>query len=132
MSLRDAQNAVKEFMIKAGQDTPSKPFIPGLVIQDLRINLHEEEAVTELQIAFDEENLVDVADSIADSLVVILGTAVACGLDIEPIFNEVMRSNMTKFIDGHQRDDGKWVKGPSYEPANLAPLVQAQAGLKPT
>lgn len=112
----------------AGQATPQRPVIPDLKTMLLRIKLHTEEAVEELDQAFMEKDIVKIADSIADSLVVILGTAVACGLDIEPVFQEVMRSNMTKFIDGHRREDGKWVKGPSYEPANLAPIVRAQTG----
>ncbi len=41
-------------------------------------------------------NLEYVADGIADSLVVQLGTAVACGIDIKPVFDEVMRSNDSK------------------------------------
>lgn len=40
-------------------------------------------------------------------------------LPIEEVFDEIHRSNMTKFIDGHRREDGKWIKGPSYTPANL-------------
>lgn len=68
-----------------------------------------------------EPNLVEIADAIGDLLYVVLGTAVACGLDAELIFAEIHRSNMTKFIDGHRRADGKWVKGPSYTPPNLIP-----------
>ena len=33
---------------------------------------------------------------------------------------------MSKFIDGYKREDGKWVKGPSYSPAQLAPIVEDQ------
>lgn len=71
-------------------------------------------------------NMVEVADAIGDLLYVVLGTAVAYGINITPIFDEIHRSNMTKFIDGHRRDDGKWIKGPSYTPPNLAPILKAQ------
>ena len=126
MNLHNAQEQVKMFMHHAGQDCPLKPKVPDNATQLLRLKLHAEEAVVELEEAFGNQNIVEIADSIADSLVVVLGTAVACGIDIEPIFNEVMRSNMTKFIDGHRRDDGKWVKGPSYTPADLIPLLNLQ------
>jgi predicted HAD superfamily Cof-like phosphohydrolase len=49
-----------------------------------------------------------------------------CGLDGEPLFNEVHRSNMTKFIDGRRREDGKWLKGPGFEPPQLQRLILAQ------
>lgn len=113
-------------MLAVGQECPYTPMIPSLEVQQLRIKLHSEEAVTELQAAFEDNDVVAVADSIADSLVVVLGTAVACGIDIEPIFNEVMKSNATKIIDGHRREDGKWMKGPSFKLPNIAPLIEAQ------
>lgn len=92
----------------------------------MRAKLHHEEAVIELVDAFAENDIVKVADSIADALYVILGTSVACGIDIEPIFAEVHRSNMTKFIDGTFREDGKYLKGPSYEKADIAGVLSKQ------
>jgi len=65
-------------------------------------------------------------DAVLDLEVVTTGTAVAMGVDTEPGWQEVHRSNMSKFIDGTKRADGKWVKGPSYSPANLKPIVDAQ------
>lgn len=127
--MTDAQNQVREFMIAAGQATPTKPELPATEVQLLRLRLHREECVDELDEAFMRGDLTFIADSIADSLVVVLGTAVACGIDIEPIFNEVMRSNMTKFIDGYRDPGGKWIKGPSYSPADIAPLLDAQSTL---
>ena len=50
----------------------------------------------------------------------------AYGIDMEPIHEEIQRSNMSKFIDGHLREDGKWVKGPSYSPADIKPIIEAQ------
>jgi predicted HAD superfamily Cof-like phosphohydrolase len=141
--MRKEQEQVKKFMLKAGQECPAKPTVPNEQTQNLRLTLHEEEAVTELREAFagrksgdpwfyltcaifPDMRLADIADSLADSLVVILGTAVACGIDIDPIFQEVMKSNMTKFIDGYRREDGKWMKGPSYTPTNIQPLIDEQ------
>jgi len=123
------QQQVKEFMRLAGQECPSEVKIPELNICMLRYKLHEEEAVKELKDAFIKDSPVAALDSICDSLVVILGTAVACGFSPEQVeagFAEVMRSNMTKFIDGHRRADGKWIKGPSYSPVNLQPIVDGK------
>lgn len=125
-TIRHCQADVEDFMSVAGQDLPTTPCIPSIEVQILRLRLHREEAVEELDEAFSKRDIVLVADSLADSLVVILGTASACGIDIQPIFNEVMRSNMTKFIDGHRDLGGKWIKGPSYEPANIEPLIKEQ------
>lgn len=43
-----------------------------------------------------EPNLAKIADGLADLDYVSKGTAIACGLDMEPIFKEVHRSNMSK------------------------------------
>ena len=137
--MKTEQDQVKEFMLKAGQECPEKPVIPSVKLAKLRVELIQEELL-ELRsaiglgrrfIAQDEteripSDLVEVSDAITDLLVVVLGTAVACGIDIQPCWDEVHRSNMTKFIDGHRREDGKWIKGPSYSPANLEPIVKAQ------
>jgi predicted HAD superfamily Cof-like phosphohydrolase len=53
------------------------------------------------------------------------GTAVSYGIDMEPIFQEVHRSNLSK-IGGYKRADGKWVKPPTYSPANIEPIVEVQ------
>jgi len=129
--MKKEQEMVREFMLKAGQDCPKTPTLEPLQsVKDLRYNLIWEE-LQELWNAMYDCNRIGIADSIGDLLVVVLGTAVAFGMDIEPIFNEIHRSNMTKFIDGHKREDGKWVKGPSYSPANLEPIIKAQQNSSP-
>ena len=125
--MKNEQHQVRTFMCAAGQETPAKPKVPSLEVCALRIRLHKEEACDELKEAFIANDITLVADAITDALVVILGTAVACGIDIQPCWDEVHRSNMTKFIDGHRREDGKWIKGPSYSPANLKPIIEAQS-----
>ena len=128
--MRKEQEQVREFMLKAGQQCPVKPTLPPKSICDLRYSLIDEE-LTELWEAFQSRNIIETADAITDLLVVVLGTAVACGIDIQPCWDEVHRSNMTKFIDGHRREDGKWVKGPSYSPANLQPILTEQLNSSP-
>ena len=71
-----------------------------------------------------------VGDAVADLLYVTYGTAVSCGIDIEPIFREVHRSNMTK-VGGTRRDDGKWIKPDDYSPAQIEPLLKQQQSAAP-
>lgn len=142
------QKQVKEFMLKAGQECPDKPTMPSLEVRKLRVKLIAEELLElcaayhiQLDIMQDGEievfwngdtgdifnDLILAADATADLRVVVIGTDVAMGIDGEPCWNEVHRSNMSKFIDGHRREDGKWIKGPSYSPANLASIIEEQS-----
>lgn len=66
------------------------------------------------------------ADALGDILVVVIGTALACGLDIEEIMRRIHTSNMSKLgEDGKPiyREDGKVMKGPFYAPPKLGDLI---------
>lgn len=143
ISVNGLQDDVRDFMVKAGQDTPEKPKMPDIAVRKLRAKLIAEELLelcsaysltleiseTGVEIKHDprfEPNLTEAYDAILDLLVVTIGSSVAMGIDLDPGWREVHRSNMSKFIDGHRREDGKWVKGPSYSPANLRPIIEAQ------
>lgn len=146
------QAQIVDFMSKAGQATPATPCVPDLETRLLRVKLIAEE-LCELAVAYGinlkvdstqpkhspeqiqmtegtpfssdpVDVLTEAYDATVDLLVVTVGNGVACGTPIAPGWEEVHRSNMTKFIDGHRRPDGKWVKGPSYSPAQLRPLVE--------
>ena len=119
------QSMVKEFHDAALATVNVRPTVISVPDQILRHQLIDEE-LCELENAMAKEDIVEIADAIGDLLYVVLGTAVSHGIDIDPIFHEIHRSNMTKFIDGHRRSDGKWIKGPSYTPANLLPILQRQ------
>ena len=121
--MNEMQRQVLEFMLKAGQDCPAYPTVASREVRALRLDLIQEE-FKELAQATDEEDVVEIYDAILDLLVVTIGTAIAYGLNIEPGWQEVHRSNMSKFIDGHRREDGKWIKGPSYSPAQLKPIIE--------
>ena len=70
-------------------------------------------------------DLAAVAKEMADLLYVTYGTAVSYGIDMEPVFQEVHRSNLSK-VGGYKRADGKWVKPPTYSPADIVSILEAQ------
>ena len=118
------QRQVEEFHRTFGQDIAGIPSSPSGESVVLRCRLIQEE-FDELRQALDTGSVVDIADAIGDLLYVVYGTAVSCGIDMEPITDEIHRSNMSK-VGGHRRADGKWIKPESYEPANLQPILQEQ------
>jgi predicted HAD superfamily Cof-like phosphohydrolase len=87
----------------------------------LRVQLIQEE-FDELKEALAAEDLSSIAKEMADLLYVVYGTAVSYGIDMEPVFREVHRSNMTK-VGGYKREDGKWVKPATYSPARIEPIL---------
>lgn len=146
---------VREFMTAFGQECPDEPGIPTDSVCALRARLHREESVTEFTVACLEGDLVKAFDSILDSLVVVLGTAIAFGITEELIAKglaEVHRSNMSKFWTKAEFSEetknpanigmkfkstgkgtfictdksGKVIKSPSYSPANLGPILEGK------
>ena len=93
----------------------------------LRERLIQEE-FDELKEAMARNDLAGIAKEIADLLYVVYGTAVSYGMDMEPVFREVHRSNMSK-VGGYKRDDGKWVKPATYSPACIEPILAEQGAV---
>lgn len=124
----DWQHQVATFMREVKHlDLPSRPTIPSLMFKELCKSLMNEE-LDELCGAINRDDMVEVADGIADLLYVTLYTANAYGLIVEPIFAEVQRSNMTK-RGGPTRSDGKQLKPADWSPPDIESIVQAQRGL---
>ena len=140
---------VEEFNVKNGYYAPQVIQHPSARIKLLRLRLMMEE-LGELSKAMHEDNMAEVADGLADLLYVTVGTAVEYGLGpiLECLFNEVHRSNMTKFcgeeVDfsqpprtiypGHhgqiEADDtvndkysGKVRKGGNYDPPQIQRIL---------
>jgi len=117
----DILNFHKEVM----QDNfPTKPHQPSFKKVSLRITLVKEEMEETLD-ALDRSDIVDIADGIADSIVVLLGTAVTYGIDIRPIWNIVHESNMAK-VGGPMREDGKRLKPEGWEPPKIVEEIRRQ------
>lgn len=121
----EAQQMVFEFHKEFDIHIAYTPTVPDEKTKDLRVRLIKEE-FDELQEAFEEKDLPNIAKELADLLYVVYGTAVSYGIDMEPVFQEVQRSNMSK-VGGYKREDGKWVKPATYSPADIRPILERQA-----
>lgn len=130
----------KLFMDITGQ-LPSKEAV------ELYATLVEEE-YTELMDAYNIGDTVGVIDGAIDLLYVTSGLLHAMGLNPQPFWDEVQRSNMSKFLletcvfcggegcadcsgKGEfykvlRREDGKILKGPSYFPPDLKKILAEQ------
>jgi predicted HAD superfamily Cof-like phosphohydrolase len=122
--MTDAQHMVAEFHRTFGILIANTPTAPDEKTRALRVRLIQEE-FDELKEALDHDDLPALAKELADLLYVVYGTAVSYGIDMEPVFREVHRSNMSK-VGGHKRADGKWVKPAHYSPASIEPILTAQ------
>ena len=92
------------------------------------IDLLEEE-VGEFVTASKTEDLVGIADALADIVYVIYGTALTYGIDLDSVLREVHKSNMSKLGgDGKPllRGDGKVIKSERYFPPDISSVLSMQ------
>jgi predicted HAD superfamily Cof-like phosphohydrolase len=106
-----------------------RPAYPGAAIHNLRVNLIIEEW-NELARAVPSADpaAIDIpamADAIVDLIYVLIGMALAYGLDIRPIWDAVHRANMVK-VGGGKREDGKIMKPPGWVAPDVAGLLRQQ------
>ena len=80
--------------------------------------------------ASQKEDLVAIADALADIVYVIYGTALTYGIDLDSVLREVHRSNMSKLGgDGKPllRGDGKVIKSERYFPPDISSVLSTQS-----
>lgn len=121
--MRVAQEQVEEFHAHIGEVIADAPTRATAALVERRGNIISEE-VTEYVEAGLRGDLVEVADAIGDMLYTVIGAAVMHGIDIQPIFEEIHRSNMTK-----DKADGVklCVKGERFERPRIAELLLIQS-----
>lgn len=158
--MRDSQKRVEDWMRQVPLQTVNAyPTILDLKTRILRARLMLEEVLETIEDGFGLDifsglqqcvskeyidtwcfedrrrpDIVKIADGLADQAVVLLGTAVACGIDLEPIYDVVMDNNDLKLKTGTVDTQGKLVKAKDHP--NPAPEIQKaldkqQLGLKP-
>ena len=116
---------VKKFMETFGQEVKNSPSFPKDNVIKLRYALIEEE-LSELKLAIETKNIIEVADALTDILYVTYGAGHSFGIDLDKCFQEVQNSNMSK-LDSNGKpifnENGKVMKGPSYFKPNLKKLL---------
>ncbi len=146
------QKRVEEFMVKAEQDLPNTPTIPGIETRTLRARLIMEEALETIEkglglkmffmhedydypcgfshlkfVDDGEADLVEIADGCCDLMVVTTGSLSACGIKDEKLLEEVDGHNLKKFGPGGYKDHiGKWIKPPDLQPPDIEGILKEQ------
>lgn len=103
---------------------PSIPTIPSDKLKTLRKNIIKEE-IEETFNAMQYDDMIEIADGIVDSIVVLIGTAITYGIDLQPVWDEVHKTNMAK-KGGTFRDDGKLLKPKDWQAPDIKSILIEQ------
>ncbi|MEV4432185.1 MazG nucleotide pyrophosphohydrolase domain-containing protein [Streptomyces sp. NPDC049555] len=125
---------VREFHRAFGLDARMTPTEIPPQLAAHRQDLLAEEVAEVAEVAVDGP-LDRLAHELADVVYVAYGTALVHGIDLDAVIAEVHRANMSKLTpDGHPvlRQDGKVLKGPHYEPPDIAETLRTQGWQPPT
>jgi predicted HAD superfamily Cof-like phosphohydrolase len=111
---------VKDFHQAFGQRIGEKPELPNIDERSLRVRLLSEE-FEEYRSAEYDNDIVEIADALADIIYIACGTAVSYGIPLDKVFEEVHRSNIAKLVDGKvlRREDGKVQKPEGWTPPDI-------------
>ena len=119
--MRAAMRNVAAFMRKFGAPVLKTPTIAPPERAALRVELLTEEFIETIN-AIEREDLVEIADGLADLVYVALGTAHEYGIPLDRVWTEVHRTNMAK-AGGERREDGKILKPPGWTPPDIAGIL---------
>ena len=119
------EDLVLEFHKIYGLPIGEKPELPDDETRDMRRSLIFEEMIEYID-AEDNDDIVEIADALADMVYVCIGACITYGIPFDAVFREVQRSNMSK-LDEHgmpiYRDDGKVLKGPNFTEPNIKDIL---------
>lgn len=126
--MRNAILDVEDF--HAACDLPNLhiPAIPSADRKALRIELIREEVNRELLPAMEADDIVEIADAMADSIYVIIGAALEYGIPLDMVWEAVQESNMSK-VDAttgkvKKREDGKVLKPEGWKPPDIVAVLR--------
>lgn len=129
---------VADFHRLVDSPVPGTPTVPDLELLALRRTLIEEEFAEAME-EFDRlaelirsgqaepEDLTGVAHELADLLYVGYGAFAAFGLPADDIVGAVHVANLSK-VSGPTREDGKKLKPPGWQPADVIGRIRAAGG----
>lgn len=125
---RTPSDMVEEFHKAYGLPVRRDPSVPEKNEIQLRRDLLSEE-YWEYDDAASKNDLVEIADALADMIYIIHGTALVYGIPLDAVFDEVHRSNMSKLDEEGKplyREDGKVLKGTLYSPPNIKEILDGK------
>ena len=116
---------VRDFHQVFGQRIGEVPGFPDDDERKLRVKLLREEFREYLD-GESFNDIVEVADALADIIYIACGTAVSYGIPLDDVFAEVHRSNMAKLVDGKvlRREDGKIQKPEGWTPPDVKGVLE--------
>lgn len=128
----EAMSSVGRFHQAFGLPRSSRPTadIPA-ELANLRVDLLVEE-VEEFASATTAQDIVGIADALADIVYVAYGAALTYGIDLDAVLREVHRSNMSKLDEQGKpiyRADGKVLKSSRYTPPDIPRVLLFQPPL---
>jgi len=107
---------VKDFHRKFKLPIPRVPQLASDESAILKLRLISEE-FAELIKAMNCKDIIEIADALADQIYVINGCAIGYGINLDTVFDEVHKSNMTKTLDTDV--GGKVQKGSDFVPPDI-------------
>ena len=116
------ESQVRQFNVTYGKPMSEKPRLPTESEAKLLVALIEEELEA-------NQDLVEIADAIADLQYVSAQQGTMIGLPIDALLREVQRSNMSKLgADGKPiyREDGKVLKGPNFSEPQISKVLMGE------
>lgn len=122
--IEEAQRDVRAFNKSIGTRMHDRPHTISPTDARLALSLIDEER-RELELAWLQDDLPELADAIVDSIYVLLGLACRLGIEIEPLWAEVHRANMRK-VGGPKDSNGKQTKPAGWQPPRIAELLREQ------
>lgn len=123
--------AVAQFRRAFGLSIAPEPTLISGSDKSVALSLILEET-GEVAQAVSDGDLPAIAHELADLVYVAYCAALAYGVDLDRVIDEVHRANMTKLgADGRPilREDGKVLKPPTFEPADVAAVLDTQRTL---
>lgn len=112
---------VRDFHNKFNVPVRVNPGIPSIQESILREDLIDEET-GELKYAMEQQDLIEIADGIADSIYVLIGTALVYGIPLQEVWDEVQRTNMAK-TGGTKSAQGKILKPQGWLPPDINSIL---------
>lgn len=145
--MKDVISDVSMFHEVFGLPIADRPMLVDRDTRELRLNLLDEE-YCEYRRAAQSNDLVEIADALADMIYIIAGTALIYGIPLEEVWDAVQVSNISKagsceFCEGYgvdednqpcdtcggngfrviRRMDGKILKPEGWQPPNIKAIL---------